>query len=466
MTGLLFTFVYVCYLLIMGIGLRIASLYVIGYTIHTRRLSGLLAHGFFIGLFAHVALLNGLQLFNLSNGANTLIIGGLAIIFAVVIGYYHFRGLSLIHKSKNRKQQLIIFALIVLASLLIFYNSHNVPNLAWDTWTVWIARAKQWYYHGLSAEFVQPDQWLIQSKALLNLSSHYPDGLSLIVYPIVVFNDTIKPGLLGLYLTAYGLLVLLVSNRLEKLGAPFILRLFLVLVMYSTPLLINHILLPGYADIWLACYILLIMLVLLDYNDQPKRGLRLTIIAYALMLPMLKLEGWAWLLIFFFSHTLIMWFGIKQRLIILAVLLSAFIFWFLLGGISLSTPWGPLNITPAEINLFNKAYLSFAFTPVTDALINGIFWQFNWSLLWFGLPFLLFYMVLKNHNKAQQVSHLFFMIAFITYLALFYLTPAAKYALDFTAVNRILLQLMPCYIFLIFTLLTSLFNPKKTDGLV
>src|SRR5690606_23590459 len=121
------------------------------------------------------------------------------------------------HKSADRKQQLIIVSLIITASILIFYNSHNVPNLAWDTWTVWIARAKQWYYHGLSTDFLQPDQWLKQSTALLNLSSHYPDGLSLIIYPIVVFNETTKPALLGLYITAYGLLVILVSNRLEKL---------------------------------------------------------------------------------------------------------------------------------------------------------------------------------------------------------------------------------------------------------
>lgn len=461
MTGLLFTFVYVGYLLIMGIGLRIMSFTLIGYTIHSRRLSGLLAHGFFIGLFAHVTLLNCLQLLNLSNATNGFIIATIAIGFALIIGIYHFRGLTLIHKSNDRKQQLIIFMLIVTASLFIFYNSHNVPNLAWDTWTVWIARAKQWYYHGLSSDFVQPEHWLTQSTVLLNLSSHYPDGLSLIIYPIVAFNETIKPALLGLYITAYGFLVLLMSNRLEKLAAPFIIRLFLLLVMYSTPLLINHILLPGYADIWLACYIMLIMLVLLDYNDQPNRGLRLTLIAYALMLPMLKLEGWAWLLIFFFSHTIIMWFGLKQRVIILVALLATFALWLLLGGISLNTPWGPFNITPTEINLFNKAYLSFTYTQVSEAIINGLFWQFNWSLLWFGLPFLVAYMVMKKHSKALQVSHLFFIIAFITFLVLFYLTPAAKYALDFTAVNRILLQLMPCYIFLLFTLLSSLFNTKK-----
>jgi hypothetical protein len=102
--------------------------------------------------------------------------------------------------------------------------------------------------------------------------------------------------------------------------------------------------------------------------------------------------------------------------------------------------------------------VSFAFTNVSGALIAGLLWQFNWSLLWLGLPFLVVYMVAFNHNKAQQVSHLFFGLALALIVSLFYLTPAAKYALDFTAINRIILQLMPCYIFLLFSLLTVFIN--------
>lgn len=461
MTYLLFTLLYTAYFLILGIGLRITALTLCGFTVGSRRLTGLLGHGFFMGLFAHVALLNGLQLFNLGLLGNSLVVIGAIVCFVTIIALSQFRGLVLVHRTHQRRQQWVVITLVAVFSLLLYMNSHHVPNLAWDTWTVWVARAKQWHFHGLSTNFVQPDQWLQQSSALLNLSSHYPDGISLIIYPIAMLFDSVKPALLGLTLVAYGFLVLLVSNRLEKLRAPLVLRAFMVIIFYSTPLLLNHILLPGYADLWMACFILLILLVQLDYNDQPRKGLRLTLIAYALMLPMLKLEGWVWLLIFFFSHSFIMWFNNKQRWLIFATLCALFILWFSLGGFTLTTPWGPFNVTPSEFNLFNKAYISFGYTAVTEAIVNGLFWQFNWSLLWFALPFLFVYMVFIKHNKAVQVSHLFFSIAFISFLVLFYLTPAAKYAIDYTAVNRILLQLVPCYIFLLFTMLCHLYQPQK-----
>ncbi len=455
MKTILFTLSYILYLMSLGIGTRLLVLNIMGLESNKRRLSSLLAHGLFTGLFIHVLLLNSLQLFVNHNG---LVIDAmlLAFLVSVVFIIYNLNGDGTIHHSTTiNRHQVFIICLITVASLLIAWNSYYVPNLAWDTWTVWLARAKQWYYHGLSVSFVSAQAWLESTEGLQNLSAHYPDGLSLIFYPMLFVAENLKPILLFLYLVIYGFLVLLMCNRLQKMSAPLYLRVLLVVVMYSTPMLVNHLLLPGYADLIMAVFILLIMLGLLDYNDRPKPALRLLIISYALMLPLLKIEGWVWLLVFVFSHTFIMWFNFKQRLFILFSMLALFGLWFFLGGFSFNTHFGPLIVSPAEINLFNKAYLSFDFTSVNDAVINAMFWQFNWSLLWFGLPFLLFYMVAVKHNKAQQVSHLFFIVSLFLILMLFYLTPAAKYALDYTAINRIFLQLMPCYIFLLFSMLTA-----------
>ncbi|KAA3644392.1 MAG: hypothetical protein DWP95_04580 [Proteobacteria bacterium] len=455
MTALL-TFGYIFYFICLGVGTRLAILKLMGLDTNKRRLSNLLAHGLFVGLFVHVLLLNVLQLIG---NHNVLVLAVMILIFLsclTIILYTVILGDGIHNSTHTSQQQVITITVIVIASLLIVWNSFHVPNLAWDTWTVWLARAKQWYHHGLGVTFVQPQTWLESNTGLLNLSSHYPDGLSLIFYPMLFFSDTVKPILLGMYLVIYGFLVLLMCNRLEKINAPLYLRMFLLVVMYTTPLMVNHLLLPGYADLILAVYILLIMLGLLDYNDQPKPALRLVIIGYALMLPLLKIEGWVWLIVFMFSHSFIMWFNVKQRLLILALMVITFVLWYLVGGLTLITPFGPLVISPIEINLFNKAYLSFAFSNVTDAVLNGLFWQYNWSLLWFGLPFLWLYMIHQKHNKAQQVSHLFFVLALAVILTLFYLTPAAKYAQDNTAINRIFLQLMPCYIFLLFSMLTAI----------
>lgn len=461
MKTILFTIGYVIYFMSLGIGARLAVLQIMGLEANKRRLSTLLAHGLFMGLLIHVLLMNSLQLLNINNTMAFSAMVLMLMLCSAIIFYQLVFGKGIHNSTDFNRYQITTISVIVIASLLIVWNSYYVPNLAWDSWTVWLARAKQWYYHGLGVTFVQPQAWLESNKGLLNLSSHYPDGLSLIFYPMLFFSDHAKPILLGLYLVIYGFLVLLMCNRLEKIAAPFYLRLLLVVVMYSTPLMVNHLLLPGYADLILAIFILLIMLGLLDYNDQAKPAMRLLIIGYAIMLPLIKIEGWVWLIIFLFSHSFIMWFNVKQRLIILTTMIFGFVLWFSLGGLSFNTPFGPLVISPEEINLFNKAYLSFGFTDVTEAIINGLFWQFNWSLLWFALPFLVLYMLAFKHNKAQQVSHLFFILSFVVILGLFYLTPAAKYALDNTAINRIFLQLMPCYIFLIFSMLTTVFNQNE-----
>ncbi|MCX7544343.1 hypothetical protein [Marinicella gelatinilytica] len=466
MKTILFSIGYVLYFMGLGIGSRIAVLKLMKLETNKRRLSSLLAHGLFMGMFIHVLLLNGLQLFGNHNGMALVIVMVLFISCLGLIVHTALVGDGIHKPSEISRQQVITISLIALASLLVIWNSYQLPNLAWDTWTVWVARAKQWYYHGLGVSFTQPNEWLDSSSSLLNLSSHYPDGVSLIFYPMLFFSDTAKPMVLGLYLMMYGFLVLLMCNRLQKANTPFYLRLFLIVVMYTTPLMVNHLLLPGYADLMMAAYILLIMLGLLDYNDQPKPALRLLIICYALMLPLIKLEGWVWLLVALFSHSFIMWFNQKQRLIIMAIMAATFLLWFLWGGITVKTPFGPLIISPEEINLFNKAYIAFGFTNVTEAVFNSLFWQLNWSLLWFGLPFLLLFMVRYHHNKAQQVSHLFFTLAFSLILLLFYLTPAAKYAQDYTAINRIFLQLMPCYILLLFNMLATVANQTKSPPIV
>lgn len=461
MNTILFTVGYSLYLIALGIGARIALVKIMKIKWHNRRLSSLLAHGLFTGLVIHVLLLNLIQLLG-NHRSLALIIMALIWIFCLCLIVYAIKQEKGLHNSVDLNPlQVITIAGILLASVLLIWNSYHVPNLAWDTWTVWVAKAQQWYYHGLGAEFSQSQQWLQSENALLNASAHYPDGLSLIFYPLLFTDASLKTALLGLYLVIYGFLVLLMCNRLQTMGAPFYLRFFLVMVMYSTPLLVNHILLPGYADLIMAAYILLIFLGLLDYNDQARPALGVIIMTYALMLPLIKLEGWVWLLVILFAHSYIMWFNYKQRIIIATLIVALFVFWLLIGGFAIETAFGPFVVTPEEINLFNKAYLEFGFTNVTNALLNGLLWQFNWSLLWFALPFLLFYMVYKSHNKAQQVSHLFFILAFTLITALFYLTPAAKYALDYTALNRIFLQLTPCYILLLFTMLTTIIQSKE-----
>ena len=133
----------------------------------------------------------------------------------------------------------------------------------------------------------------------------------------------------------------------------------------------------------------------------------------------------------------------------------------LLGGIHLSFSFGDLIISGERITLFHLLDMKLAFVNITDALLTSFLWQNNWSILWLGLPFLLFSFFRNQHSEASQVSHLFLMLALVCFLFLFYFTDASQWAVDLTAINRIVLQLTPCYLFLLFKMLIKINNSNQ-----
>ncbi len=447
--------IYGLYFVLLGYGLRVAFHWLSHGQLIIHKKTEFLAHAFFQGVFLHVVFFNLLQWTSLSNTAVLILTVSFALLcLALVI--WHIRTVTN-HRPRLQFEphKLLLILLVIAASVALLFSGLLLPNIAWDSWIVWEGRAEQWLFHGLTTPMSGWQDWNVQNDAIFNYSAHYPDGLSLIyLLPKLLIADNLAVTAV-LYVIAYGLMTLLLITRLAKLGAPFYLQVFLLLVMYSTPLLNNHLIIQGYADIWLAIYILLIMLTLFDYNDEPNAGLGWSVLCYLAMLPLLKLEGWVWMILIVLSHVFVVFLKRSQKMALAVLVLVLAMTLWLNGGLHLSLPFGDLVINAERLEVFHLINTQFAFVDVTPALLSGFFLQNNWSLLWFGLPFLLANFILSKHSQASQVSHLFIVLALVCFLFLFYFTEASKWAIDMTAMNRVVLQLTPCYIYLLFKMLTQ-----------
>lgn len=465
---------YITYFILLGSLARFGYQWAKGSSVVIEKKTDWLAHAFFQGVLLHVVCLNVWQLTRL--GPSPLL---------WVLAVAMMAGLLLLARQwlnqrppwswlKPKAWQAVILATVLGFSLLLLWQGAVLPNLAWDSWIVWEGKAQQWLQHGLAADIVTWDPWLSQDQAIFNPSAAYPDGLSLLHYLPMLLTDDAFAVMHVVVLFAYAMVVLLVVSRLAELGAPWYWQLFVVAIFYTTPMLSNHLMIHGYADLWVGMMVLMIMISLQDWlaagpsAQSDRQGLGLTMVAYVCMLPMLKLEGWVWLLLFVlalgWTHLNL---GRQRWMTLLVVMLLVAL--AMVIGVNWTTRWGDLVFSTERIALFHLFDFPIQFVNISDALLSSLLWQNNWGLLWLGLPWLLLAHINQAHHpehaqaQAHRVAHVFLILALVAFLFLFYFTPASQWALDMTAINRIVLQLTPCYLFLLCSLVTrQLTAPAET----
>ncbi len=459
----LYGILYGCYFILLGGALRVTLSQLFSGTAIADKNINSITHAFFIGIVCHVIVFNGLQFFSLSHQQLRWLTVSLFCLCLLRLTWHHWKTPQVGLKQQFNKAQPLPIFLVVCGSLFIYWNSSLLPNIAWDSWAVWEGRAEQWLYHGLSSHIETWPEWINSENTLFNYSAHYPDGLSLVYFLPKLFTADNLIVTEVLILLAYALAVLSMAQKIAQSGAPVYLQLMLIIVMYSTPLINNHLMLQGYADIWVGMYILLIIMTLFENHYKPNLLSKLTLLMYLALLPMLKLEGWVWMILLAAAYFIVVHTKTKARLYMLALFtLTAIVLW-LNGGIHLSFSFGEIIINKHNLVVFNLINSPFEFVNITPALLSGFFLQNNWSILWFGLPLLLLHGIRSADCKATQVTQLFFILSILCFLFLFYFTEASRWAIDMTAMNRIVLQLTPCYIILLFRAMTEFINHPQPN---
>ncbi len=280
-----------------------------------------IAHAFMTGVVTHILLFNALQ-WVLTTPQQLMITLSVLLVMAlfwVVVAWRRLQPVNMTLKPKPVTLVLIFFMLLF--AVMMWQLGHWLPNLAWDSWTVWEGKAIQWLHHGWSADFATLNAWLVNKDALFNPSPAYPEGLPLLYYWPKVFTQHDLGAVQMVYLMAFAMTTWLLIQRLTQAHAPGYLLALVVLVMYTTPLMSNHLIMQGYADIWVGMFLLLAFLSLANYQQQPTTVNALTTALYLLAPTWFKLEGWAWVLTWIAAWVLVLLYRHRLRWVWLAVLL-------------------------------------------------------------------------------------------------------------------------------------------------
>lgn len=355
-----------------------------------------------------------------------------------------------------------LLALLVARGIVALREIWLRPIYPWDAWSAWAVRAKTWFLHGDHVAFVSLRDWLQQpppGDAHTSVAWAYPNALGWIdVYFASAADGWIEPLINLSWFALWCAMLLAHYGQWRALGLTRTRALFCIYLLGSLPLLTVHVALAGYADLWVAVVYSLAMLAWMRWLQFRDRSQFSLAIALALTLPFLKFEGAIWcallLLMYAFGMLSQLWrlrAAVVAGVAIAAVLcgLPAWLFahlgWIDARGTVVDQSVGPFAL------LLHLSWHGEALSGVADAL----FFTPNWHLLWWIVPIVVAWRWRELVARDDLRLPALLLLASVGALALlFFGTVAAAWAQTFTAINRLVLQIVPAVV----TLLAMLFR--------
>ena len=348
-------------------------------------------------------------------------------------------GPPLVNPRTERWLLALLLGLIILRLGSLLPDLLLRPVFPWDAWKTWAWKARTWFELGELIQFAPGREWLSAPAGMQVIDGvNHPDAVSLLMLWSAIALGRWDDSMLGIPWLLCGLGMGLALYGLLRLhGLPRALALASVYVMLSLPMLSTHIVLFGYADLWMA-------------------GL-FTSLGVALVL-WLRLPDWRFLgliLLSMITMALIKDTGSYWIPVILATLVARYIptRWLaaLAGiGILIGVILFVLGIDP--ITLLTAERVRLDPRPMLDAasgMGRHLFVWLDWHLLgWLLLP-LVIAAGLSGKNSPEIRGLLVLVLLSLLALALaFSLTRAAQYAIVGTLFSRMLLQVVPVIILL------------------
>lgn len=348
---------------------------------------------------------------------------------------------------------------LVMAALLLLWLLRSWPALqdlfwqpihAWDAYNVWTLRAKVWFGAGEWVEFAREPQYIaaIAGSVHFSAAAHYPLLVSLIqLYSASaagVWEDNLA---LLPWLFFLPALILALDGLLARAQVKPIVRLALGWVMLSLPLMQAHIAHAGYADTLLCLALLVALSHWLLYLNGRSRSELLLALFFTAMLPLIKWDGWLW--ISCLAAALALLYAPPRLLLVCWLLLIVGVTLLVLGyGFSMKLgPFGVFELSHEGIQLPGMTRYTLGFRDSSAALVETLFLQPSWNLLFWVAPFLSL-LALGRWRRAPGTRLLLVFLGFgaLAFLMLFLFTSAAEFAETATASNRLLMPLVTVFI--------------------
>lgn len=336
-----------------------------------------------------------------------------------------------------------LLALLAVHAWLIAGEVLLRPPYPWDAWAIWLLKPKAWMLEGRIAPFVDFARWFADASGSLRTADAwaYPEAIAhLAIWFAAAWGSWNAIAVNVAWFVLWLALLLGCHGHLRDLGLDRTRALVAIYALGSLPLLGVHVALAGYADLWIAATLAFACLHWLRWLERRGRGDLLLALAFACLLPTIKLEGWAWLLILVGT---MVYEQMRPRMRRIALLLAPFIG----AGLAAASVmrWPPFGWLFDRLDLGMDAATQLAHAPaVIAATATGLFAQYNWHLFWFAvvLTLALRWRVLLQ-SPALRILGLFLLLGCGFLFVLFVLTPAGRWAESYTVVNRLGLQVVP-----------------------
>lgn len=335
----------------------------------------------------------------------------------------------------------VLCGLLVWRGALLLDDILLHPVLPWDAWAVWLAKAKAWVLAGRIDASVPYGVWVAQAEGAqrTGVAWMYPE---LVPWTAVWFAGGahwIEP-LVGLAWWGLGFALLVLHyGQWRALGVTPLMAWAGVYALGSLPLFDAHVALGGYADLWIAALLSLGAHARLRWSScGERRQLGLVLVAMAL-LPLIKLEGAVWSLMLGVAcvfRLLPRQLRGRRFVVIVALVLVT-----LVACVVFGLPWiGMARRYLDSGRLFDGGQIGASAVSLAAALWG----QWNWNLLWFALPAALLWNA-RHWTASPMTRRLLALLAvpLVVLMGLFLFTTAAQYAQSYSAVNRLLLQIVP-----------------------
>ena len=348
-----------------------------------------------------------------------------------------------------------LICLIGLYLLFVLINNLHRDIFPWDAFTTWMHRAKAWVVSDHIFDFHPLLPWLADGASGYPLAAaHYPPSVSVVAAFGPALTGTWDASLASIpwfFAMAACALTMVGLCRVQMPHHPGA-ALAGGAMLVTMPLVHIHGMLAGYADIWVMGTSGMGLAAVCVSTQRRETGALYVGLLLLLLGCLWKSEGWLWLGLGVGVATLnALW--VRYRLRALPWLFAALAALWLLQPLSLGSG-GVWGFSAEAINL--GTFGSFAIRPYNPLrnYLEMTLWQGNFSLI---VPMYIAALLLLAARGRDGLSGYLLMAVGIsvTHGIIFGVSDYSKYAESGTAINRLLLQMLPVLVVTVTALVRS-----------
>ena len=215
-----------------------------------------------------------------------------------------------------------------------------------------------------------------------------------------------------------------------------------VLMLLTLPILDTQVAVAGYADLWLAGFLVAAVGLLLRFARE-RRGVTLVAgLLFLLAMPLVKREGAIYvagllpaLAVLFFKPARVAWVVAVATLGLVVITIV---------GVAWDSPWGPLGLSLERYAVPGLGSFDLGLQPVAKHLLRHLAVWDSWHLFWYVLAAVLALASWRSQEN-QLTSFLFIVLAglLLPVLVAFFVTAIGAWVIQGTLVNRVLLHTVP-----------------------